>query len=434
MRILQVSTADEGGGAESSARTLHEAYRAMGHESRLAVGRKHGSDADTVEIPNDAERPSWERLWSQLDRRSPVGGPARWAANPLRQAARALGLEDFSFPASANLGDLTSRPPEIIHCHNLHGAYFDLRAIATLTRRFPVLLDLRDEWLLTGHCAYSLGCERWAAECGNCPHLDTYPAIPRDATRFNWRRKRRILARSTVAISAPSKWLLERARRAMFRETPARVIPNGVDLSVFHPGECRQAARARLGLPTEDHIVLYTGHSPFKDVRTAERALARLAARPGRSLCFVQLGVDGPSAQLGLGRRLLAGFVRNPSTLSDYYRAADVFIHASLAESFGKTATEAMACGTPVVATAVGGLVEQIDDGRSGILTPPADPGAISFALERLLSDERLRARLGRAGAEDAARRFSLERQARDFLDWYKEVIAHWRASQPDRP
>jgi glycosyltransferase involved in cell wall biosynthesis len=115
-------------------------------------------------------------------------------------------------------------------------------------------------------------------------------------------------------------------------------------------------------------------------------------------------------------------FLADPAALADCYRAADVFIHTARAEAFGKTVTEAMACGTPVVASAVGGIPEQLLDGRTGFLAPPGDGRALAEAALRLLRDAGLRADLGAQAARQGAR-FSLEQQVDAFLGWYAEIL-----------
>src|SRR3546814_10331965 len=77
----------------------------------------------------------------------------------------------------------------MLHCHNLHGGYFDLRELARFSKLLPVVLTLHDEWAYTGHCAYTFGCERWRSGCGQCPHLDVSPSIRRDASAANWTAK-----------------------------------------------------------------------------------------------------------------------------------------------------------------------------------------------------------------------------------------------------
>jgi hypothetical protein len=104
---------------------------------------------------------------------------------------------------------------DIVHCYNLHGGYFDLRILPALSRRQPVILDLRDAWLLSGHCAHSLGCDRWRSGCGDCPDLGLYPSLPRDGTAFNWRRKQQIFSNSDVFVVTPSQWMLQKVRESM---------------------------------------------------------------------------------------------------------------------------------------------------------------------------------------------------------------------------
>src|SRR5262245_59012697 len=138
---------------------------------------------------------------------SPWRGRVRWAerahtlftyhiGQPHRWLQIRCGYEDFNFPASWHLLDLPPERPDILHCHNLHGSYFDLRALPWLSQQVPVVLTLHDAWLLSGHCAHSFDCQRWQTGCGQCPDLAIPPAIRRDATAYNWRRKRDVYTKS----------------------------------------------------------------------------------------------------------------------------------------------------------------------------------------------------------------------------------------------
>src|SRR5262249_30035957 len=144
----------------------------------------------------------------------------------------ARGREDFRFPASRRVLELAPSKPDVLHLHNLHGGYFDLRILPDVAERVPTVVTMHDEWLFTGHCAYTLGCERWLTACGECPHLDVYPALRVDGTAGNRGRKAELYARARVHVAAPSAWLLERAQRSILAPAiaSARVVPNGVDL------------------------------------------------------------------------------------------------------------------------------------------------------------------------------------------------------------
>src|SRR5262249_10828825 len=139
---------------------------------------------------------------------------------------------------------------DIVHAHNLHGYYFDLRILPELSGKIPLVLTLHDAWLLSGHCAHSFDCMRWQIGCGQCPDLSIYPPIKRDATSFNWRRKQQIFAQSKLYITTPSEWLMRRAQASILAPAiqDARVIPNGVDLGIFRPSRDRDKMRYRLGL------------------------------------------------------------------------------------------------------------------------------------------------------------------------------------------
>lgn len=434
MIILQVNTADQGGGAEGSARQLFRAYREKGHQSFLAVGRKYSDDPDVLEFsrpvpPGLAGRffhNCAERLRRSEKRFSVCRRLARIldiGAHRERIEAWFKGYEDMYFPGTGGLPALCPSVPDLIHCHNLHGWYFDLRVLPQLSRQVPMILNLRDTWLLTGHCGYFMECNRWREGCGQCPDLSRYPGVRRDATAENWRRKRDLYASSLLYVTAPSQWLLDCARGSMLKAEEYRLIPNGIDVNVFRPGE-NAAARERLGLPPDRRIVLFaaaSGHNVYKDPETMVEAIRRLAGTEADTL-FLCLGRKPPKSLLRTGRIVHAPFQANPNTVADYYRAADVFVHTARAEAFGKTVTEAMACGTPVVATAVGGIPEQFADGEAGFLTPVGDAGAIAERVRRILADDSLRARQSEQAAKNGSR-YSLERQVDAFLDFYTDVI-----------
>jgi glycosyltransferase involved in cell wall biosynthesis len=451
LNILLVSTADIGGGAELSAWNLFTEYRNRGHNSWLAVGRKRrtGSAFDpyVVSLPNDANRTAWARFWlrgagaldpfarQRVVRRLPY--LLRWIGEPRRQLEVARGYEDFNYPATWQLPGLT-KSADLIHCYNLHGEYFDLRALPWLSQQRPVVLDLRDAWLLSGHCAHSLDCERWRSGCGQCPYLTVYPAVKRDATAFNWSRKREIFSRSRVYVATPSHWLMRKVEQSILATAiiESRVIPTGVDLSVFHPSEKRRI-RAELELPQDARILLFAANgirrNIWKDYGTLRGAIGLLSERlSGRHLLCLALGENAPSEQIGDAQIRFVPHLKDPGAVARYFQASDLYVHAAAADTFPRAILEALACGTPVVATSVGGIPEQVtslENGTAsnvrpnGMVVPYQDAGAMASAIEKILTDEALRLRLSENSAADARNRFDLAKQASSYLDWYRELL-----------
>jgi D-inositol-3-phosphate glycosyltransferase len=192
------------------------------------------------------------------------------------------------------------------------------------------------------------------------------------------------------------------------------VVPCGVDTDLFAPGD-PEAARAALG-HTRDPLILYVGRlAPIKGLETLLDAIALLARRHRRARLVVvggdadeprdghEAGLRARIAALGIGDRVTFAGPQPQETLRTHYVGADVTVLPSHYESFGMVALEAMACGSPVVASRVGGLATTVRDGVTGFLVEEGDVDALAGRLETLLGDPDLRWRLGREGVRWAA-------------------------------
>lgn len=399
MKILQVSAFDVGGGAARIAMSLQREFRRRGHTARLAVGHKIDPTSDTFQLPRENSRATrlrraWDRYW---------------------------GLETYQYPGSRALLGHLPEMPGVVHLHNLHGEYFDLRLLGKLADRVPTLLTLHDQWLFTGHCAHGMGCERWRIGCGHCPDLAIYPAVRRDLTAINWSRKRAVVRGKRLFIATPSAWLGDSVAQSLLSEArlDLRVIPNGVDTTVFSPGD-RAAARDALGIPRDARVLFFAAqgavNNPFKDFESARAAVQRL----GRGAILLVAGAEGPREDRGSYVFWPAGSHVEEGSLRTLYQASDCLIHAALAETFPTVILEAMGCGIPVVATAIGGIPEQVTEGETGYLVPLRDPVALAQAAEKAIADS---ARLGAAGRKKCETNFSMELQVTRTLDWYDQAV-----------
>jgi glycosyltransferase involved in cell wall biosynthesis len=422
--VLHVNTRDRYGGAESSAWNLFKALQHRGLDSWMAVGQKTSDDAAVLEIPNESSRNRLVRACVAAPQLFGIARGLRWMAEPMHGLDSLRGVEDFHYPGTRRLLDLPPRRPDILHCHNLHGDFFDLRRLPWLSSQLPVIFNLRDTWAFTGHCAGFQDCGRWKTGCGRCPDLAIYPAIKRDTTRANWLRKSRIYSRSRLYVSVASQWMMDQVSKSMLRGAQLKLIPNGIDFDVFRPGD-QAGARRALDLPAGARIVLITAHSMLKPLEVMLRVL-RSVELPGERVIAVCVAKTGPFESWPNGGVIYRPHQYDPKAMALYYQAADAFLQVATSESFGKAIVESMACGTPVVCNAVAATPELISNHETGMLVPDSTEAALAHALSRVLTDEGLRLRIIRQGLEFAHSRFSLDRQVAAFLDWYEEVIADW--------
>lgn len=244
---------------------------------------------------------------------------------------------------------------------------------------------------------------------------------------------------------------IERAQLVwLYGATPSHiaVIPPGVDLQRFRPIPKAEARRI-LGFPLERRYVLFVGRiEPLKGLETLMRAVAILAQECPtwtRDFAVVVIGGDPDATADAEMRRLqqlqeelgitdLVTFLgaKAQETLPYYYNAADVVVMPSDYESFGLVALEAMACGTPVIASDVGGLLYLVRHGETGLRVPRRQPVALARALDQLLRDEGLRQRMGENGRR-WAQGFAWSIIADRILALYRETLNAYRARR-DRP
>ncbi len=260
-----------------------------------------------------------------------------------------------------------------------------------------------------------------------------------DGSNLRRQRLRRLFKPFVHQYIALSKDL-ERYLRDQIQVSPAKVtqVYNGVDTELFYP-----ARDTREPLPNPDFappgafVIGTVGRmQAVKDQLTLARAfvlLLRMLPQVERRLRLVMVG-DGPLreqvagilSQAGAGK--LAWLAGERDDVPQLMRGLDLFVLPSLAEGVSNTLLEAMASGLPVVATAVGGNPELVDDGRTGRLVPAADPQALALAIREYVVNPEMAKRQGSAARRITEQRFGLDVMVKKYIDLYDRVLAGNRA------
>jgi glycosyltransferase involved in cell wall biosynthesis len=258
------------------------------------------------------------------------------------------------------------------------------------------------------------------------PMLNAKTTVRRLVAGFASRRVDWVYACSAAALRAHQSdgW----------RGSPSSVIYNGIDLTRFRPAVDKAAARTAAGISAGGPVIGSVG-SLCKEKGHAHliRAFARVRSRlPDARLLLVGSGPDAlllarVAAECGCADAV--HFAGERADVVECIQAMDVFAFPTLTEGFGLALAEAMACGVPVVASAVGGVPELVTDGVSGFLVPPADPSALAAAILRILESPDLANRLSTVTLRNIADNFSVDRMTSQVSDLYIRLISDQRRS-----
>jgi D-inositol-3-phosphate glycosyltransferase len=374
-----------------------------------------------------------------------------------RLARRGIEVEIFTRATSSDLPTVEELAPGVTVRHIVSGPYegldkndlpaqlcaFTNGVLRVEATHEPGYFDLvHSHYWLSGQVGW-LAKERWGVPLVHSMHTMAKVKNASLAEGDTPEPASRVIGEAQV-VDAADRLVASTAAEAdqlvgLYDAEPARVVTvaPGVDLDVFTPGD-PLAARRRLGLPADAVMLLFFGRiQPLKAPDVLLRAAARLVeADPELRDRLVVAIVGGPSGS-GLAHpehlQKLAGalgvaditiFVPPvpQAVLADYYRAATVTVVPSYTESFGLVAVESQACGTPVVAAAVGGLQTAVADGRSGLLIDGHDPSAYADSVRRIIATPALRDRLARSAIAHAAR-FGWDATADHMLDVYLDAL-----------
>ena len=393
MRVLHLNTHASGGSYEYAV-LLSTALAEQGIES-------HMISKDSQQLRSD--RPFWDRVIRKAYvtlSTEPWHGTRRLLSPP-----RPEELQGF----------------DLVHLHTVADWFNVPSWLETLPSGIGVVITLHDMWHFTGGCFLYRGCNRFTETCAPCPILQ--PPLNRVLAKDEQRRKSQACRNRRVQFVANSQWLADLADRSAIVKScgNSRVIPPGIDTDVFRPRDKAQC-RAELGIPP-GAFVITAGAASLKDTnKNIPWLLKQISGLPEIEGLLVVLTGDGTlDVPTGLKVRL-TGSIADRSTRSMLLGASDIFVSASLMETYGLTLIEAMSCGIPVVAFRTGGIPEAVPD-EAGILCELLDAFAFKAAIQRLYHSKELRNELGTAASKLIATRNAKGRFAAEFSRVYEASL-----------
>ena len=399
MKVVHLSTHDVRGGAAAAAWRLHRALRDQGVDSRMVVRTRHADDPHVAATDE--------------------GGIAAWHEGIITPWLRRQGPEDLPWFTIGAVDLPLETHPWIIEADVLHLHWVSEWMSASAVQRLaslgkPMVWTFHDLWPVTGGVHYA----GTNAPTGDAWQLGSaLPEPLRSISRREFDRKHAALSPLPVHVVSPSDWLGRVVKAsAIGAAWTVHTIANGIDTSVFQPGD-KQAARARWGIPADATVLLF-GCAALGDRRKGFAPLQdalRSAPRDGVSLVLF----GGDAVVLDYPHQLV-GSVRDPAAMASLYQAADAFLSPALEDNLPTTVIESLACGTPVIGFATGGVPDLVDDGRTGLLAPCGDVPALAACLQRFMTDAALRSRLIDEARSADKSRFSLQTHALKTIELYR--------------
>ena len=312
----------------------------------------------------------------------------------------------------------------IIHLHNLHGGYFSYALLPYLSKTKKLIWTLHDEHALTGHCSFTMTCEKWKDNCMKCAFLDVYPAIQFDNTKALRRYKERWIKKSNITFVTPSYWLSNRLKEVYPFVKDIHVIQNGIDISLFIKQDQKES-RKKFNLPYDKFIVLfvaeYSTNNPFKGGETI-RELIKLNSN--NSILFVTVG--GKTTEVN-SNFIEIPYLKNEEDLAALYSACDLMLYPTNADNHPLVVMESMSCKLPVLAPEIGGIPEIISPNIDGWLVDSYSKPAIYLEMltkiyDLKLKDEAAFCKFGINARNKIELNFTQEQMFKKYEDLYSIV------------
>ncbi|MDZ8085481.1 MAG: glycosyltransferase family 4 protein [Nostoc sp. DedQUE12b] len=413
MKILHISTHDINGGAARAAYRLHTGLQDIGLQSQMLVQEKYSNDK-TVIAPKI-------RLFQGIAKAKLTveSLPLKLYRQKKNTPFFTQWLPDRVIPKVAQIN------PDIINLHWISGGFMQIETFAKLKR--PLVWTLHDMWGFTGGCHVTGECDRYKISCGACPQLNS--GNEWDLSRWVWQRKVKAWKNLNLTLVSPSSWLAECARSSsLFQNLRIEVIPHGLNTQKYRPIN-QHFAREALNLPQDKKLILFGAIEATSDrnkgfhlLQPALQELRKSGWKDG--LEVVIFGASQPENPPDLGFKThYLGHLHDAISLATVYSAADVMLVPSLQESFGQTASESFACGTPVVAFNSTGLKDIVDHQQNGYLAKPYEVEDFAKGITWVLENEQRLQKLSFYAREKAEQEFTLELQARRYSALFQEIL-----------
>lgn len=361
MKVLIVNTSDILGGAARAAYRLHRSLLVSGVNSHMLVQDKSSDDYSVIG-PDSFRQKLSSKIRPVIDR-FPI----------YRYKNRNQTLFSPSWPPFSEIVDKINQfNPDIVHLHWIAGGMLRIEDIAKI--KAPIVWSLHDNWAFTGGCHIMWDCQKYKTTCGCCPVLGSLKE--RDLSYSIFFRKKKVFDKKKgMVIVGVSEWIANCAKESsLFKHHKVVCLPNPINTNTYSPFD-KLNSRELFNLPIDKKLIAFGAMDATSDLNKGFKELSKaLSYLDKENIELVVFGSSKPKESISFKHHVhYLGQLKDDVSLRVLYSAVDVMVVPSRQEAFGQTASEAMACGTPVVAFGITGLLDIIDHKKNGYLAEPCN-------------------------------------------------------------
>lgn len=326
----------------------------------------------------------------------------------------------------ANTGvDISNYPlvkdADIIHLHWINQGFLSLKDIEELAKlNKPIVWTMHDMWPCTGICHHARDCEKFQTKCNACFFLNS---TGKDISTSVFEKKQSLYSDSNITFVGCSQWLAKRAEKSiLLQDKKILSIPNPINIDIYRPID-QDNARQSLGLPINKKLILFGALNVTDKRKGIDYLIEALRNKTNQDIELVVFGqVKTDIKNLFPVPIHSMGYLSDESKIVKLYNAVDMFVTSSLEENLPNTIMESMACGTPCVGFATGGIPEMIDHKINGYVSNYMDAKDLADGIQWVLGNK------GQQGLSDACIRKVQECYAEDvvakkYIELYQSII-----------
>lgn len=436
MKVLSVNTNDAHGGAARAAMRIMQGVQQHSVETQVLVKEKHTRDTAVVSLQQFLPK-NWLYRIADWVVQKVKNKYHHWLWRPYSKTKENVFMSDSRGTRLG--GALQKLDYDVLHLHWINQRFIKLQ---DLPKDKPIVWTLHDSWSFCGVCHYFLDCERYKTHCGDCPML--HSSKEKDLAYRIFEEKMRVYSDLNLHIVTPSRWLGECVKQsALFGRFSVTVIPNCLETDVYHPlseqeiderlsvaierNPALHAVHIAAGEKSEKPLILYGAVAAVTDkIKGFKYLLSALQLLDKQGFEANLLVFGASESDLPMQFDYISvhfiGYVSDTDLLVTLYNMANVMVVPSLTEVFGQTASEALACATPVVCFKTTGIQEVVNHKVCGYVAKMQDSEDLAQGIRWCLENNN-EGVLSQAARQKVMDNYTIERVGKQYADLYESIL-----------